>query len=51
LLIAALSWIWLTRGIVDDQKVQCVLVYGPMKEKKTTTAAKIKYNLLLLFLN
>jgi hypothetical protein len=41
LLIAALSWILLTRGIVDDRK-SAVLVYRPMEEKKTTTAAKNK---------
>jgi hypothetical protein len=41
LLIAALSWILLTRGIVDDQK-GAVLVYRPKEEKTTTTAAKNK---------
>jgi len=48
LLIAALSWILLTRGIVDDRK-SAVLVYRPMEELKTTTAAKINYNLLIPF--
>jgi hypothetical protein len=41
LLIAALSWVLLTRDIVDDQK-GAVLVYRPMEEKTTTTAAKNK---------